>query len=309
MRISRNKAYFWIILAAFWLLNACAVGDQSPTTLLPTASPRPTELPTRTITASPTASQTPTRTLPPTRTATITSTPCVEAHGRIQIYSIKTDLLRKPWEVRVYFPPCFTSTAKKPYPVLYMLHGQSFLGDQWDNLGIDEAADELISSHKTPAFLIIMPYEADSLVYPGDAKYDQAVVEALLPWAEAQFPICRERACRAVGGLSRGAGWAMRLGFKYWQVFGAVGGHSLTPFGADIEYYPVWQAKIPAGETPRLYIDIGEKDRYLKPATNFKDWLIELNIPVEWHLNPGTHNEEYWSNHVREYLLWYAEGF
>jgi enterochelin esterase-like enzyme len=299
-------------LLAVWLLSACQSVSAPAGLTLPTASRAAT---------TPLASATPSPTLTPTVTPTVTLTPtaaqpplstpiaCEETHGRIEIFYIDTDLLTDPLAVHVYLPPCFNPSPAQRYPVLYMLHGQGYRGDQWDRLGIDEAADALISSGETPAFFIFMPYEVDSLAYPGEANYDQVIVETLLPWAEANYPICRERACRAVGGLSRGGGWALRLGFKYWQVFGAVGGHSPTPFGADVESYPAWYEKIPSGEIPRLYMDIGEKDRYLNPATAFKDWLINLNIPVEWHLNPGTHNEGYWSIHVREYLRWYAEGF
>ncbi len=295
-------------LLALFALGACQVSltatplSPSPTEGRAESSP---DISTPTPVPSPSPSATPTS----VQSIHPTVSTCDEQHGRIDLYQVPSDLLKKPLEVRVYLPPCFSPYPVERYPVLYMLHGQSFQGDQWDRLGINEAADLLISSGKAPPFLIIMPYEADSLIYPGDSPYDRVIVETLLPWAEAHFPICHERDCRAVGGLSRGAGWAMHLGFKYWQFFGAVGGHSLTPFGADIDLYPVWYKKIPVGKMPRLYIDIGDNDRYLVPATAFKDWLVELNIPVEWHLNPGTHNEEYWSAHVREYLRWYAEGF
>ena len=36
---------------------------------------------------------------------------------------------------RIYLPPCYGQPEIRDYPVLYLLHGQTYRDDQWVNLG------------------------------------------------------------------------------------------------------------------------------------------------------------------------------
>ena len=56
-------------------------------------------------------------------------------------------------------------------------------------------------------------------------------------------------------------------------------------------------------------IDMGVLDVNLDAANVFETRLTKYRIPHEWHIFLGTHNEEYWSAHVVDYLKWYAEGW
>lgn len=105
--------------------------------------------------------------------------------------------------------------------------------------------------------------------------------------------------------LPRG-GWALHLFIQYPNLFIAVGVHSPAPFwGDDLRLY-YRTAENPPEQWPNLYLDSGERDRYLKPAQAFVNRLGELGIPHEWHLNSGEHNSAYWQNHLEDYLRWYA---
>jgi hypothetical protein len=33
---------------------------------------------------------------------------------------------------------------------------------------------------------------------------------------------------------------------------------------------------------------------------------VQLNVPHEWYLFNGRHEEAYWSAHVQEYMEWYS---
>ena len=69
----------------------------------------------------------------------------------------------------------------------------------------------------------------------------------------------------------------------------------------------VWLEQIPADQLPRIYLDIGDRDYLMDKALWFEELLTELNIPHEWHLNLGRHEDVYWSSHLEEYLRWYTE--
>ncbi len=93
----------------------------------------------------------------------------------------------------------------------------------------------------------------------------------------------------------------------YWERFFAIGCHSFDSFREVVNEAPLWFKEIPEEDLPRIYIDMGVLDVNLDPAKVFENRLTKYRIPHEWHIFLGTHNEEYWSLHVGDYLKWYAE--
>lgn len=295
----RSNRLFSLALILF-LLAGCAPGQ--PAQSAPRV-PEQTFTPTAT---QPEATHTPTETAQPMLTPTPAG--CQESGGRVERFTLDSAAVGRPLGVRVYTPPCYDAAQLPGYPVLYLLHGQSFSDDQWDRLGVPATADRLIAAGEAPPFLVVMPQEYYYLKDLGESTYGKALIEEVLPWVEANYAACRERACRAIGGLSRGASWAAWLGFESWTLFGAIGLHSL-PSAASGSLRYAWLPQIPEDERPRLYLDIGTKDVYYPYALEFEKFLNEVRLPHQWHLNPGGHDEEYWSAHVEEYLRWYAQGW
>jgi enterochelin esterase-like enzyme len=194
--------------------------------------------------------------------------------------------------------------------VLYLIHGQNYNNDQWDRLGADETADALIAAGEIPPFILVLPRDR-SWAQPSEDMFGQVVADRLVPYIDEHYRTLPERAYRAVGGLSRGAGWAVHLGLSHWELFGAIGAHSLPVFWADTAHIRSWLEAIPDDALPRIYLDIGEKDRpnILASATWFEGLLSEKGIPHEWHLFPGYHEEAYWQAHMEDYLRWYTLGW
>ena len=252
------------------------------------------------------ATDTPVSTLAPTVSPTPTPG-CTQTSGVVRELSIYSTALQGSLPFNLYLPPCYDAAYAGGYAVLYLLHGQSYDQQQWIRLGVVEAADSLITSRQAAPFLIVMPLEADTFGHPFTSGYEQALVEDLIPWINQHAAACPQRACRAIGGLSRGGSWAVRLGFSYGELFGAIGAHSLPPFYGTDTHMPGWLAAIPEGELPRVWMDIGQSDPYLQPASAFETLLTRMDIPHEWHLNSGNHTEAYWSAHVEEYLRWYTQ--
>jgi enterochelin esterase-like enzyme len=234
---------------------------------------------------------------------------CREKTGSILRDEIPSVYLKEPLEFRVYLPPCFPESKERSYPLLILLHGSIFSDDQWDRLGVDETADRLITAGTIPPLIIVMPFEEQTLANPYQPGFGSALSRDLLPWLEKEYPLCKERSCRAVGGLSRGAAWAIHLGFDDWQLFGSIGAHSLPPFWGDLNSLPQRLADIPADQRPRVFMDVGRGDPYRQPAAQFEKFLTDNNVPHEWYLFTGAHDENYWSSHVEQYLLWYSEAW
>jgi len=234
---------------------------------------------------------------------------CTDTRGVFEFIEVPSELMNYPMEARVYLPPCYEWELETAYPVLYFIHGQSFTDNQWDRLGADEALDAMVQSREYVPFIIVMPKETNYMNNQWDSKFGPSLAEELVPWVDENYRTIKDREGRAIGGLSRGAAWAMRTGMIYWETFSAIGCHSFAPFRGDFNEAPFWFKKIPEEDLPRIYIDMGVLDVNLDAANVFETRLTKYRIPHEWHIFLGTHNEEYWSAHVVDYLKWYAEGW
>lgn len=234
---------------------------------------------------------------------------CLDAGGQVEYHEEPSAVLDYGLRFRVYTPPCYDQSVER-YPVLYLVHGQTYNDDQWDRLGADETASALIAAGEVAPFIIVMPYDRSSN-QPSQDPFRQAVIAELLPWVDAHYRTLAERETRAIGGLSRGASWAIHFAFNHPELFSAVGGHSPPVFQEDAPQMRSWLDEMPAELMPRIWLDIGERDQrvILNSAIWFEELLTERNIPHEWYLFSGDHSETYWSSHVEQYLRWYAQDW
>ncbi len=231
--------------------------------------------------------------------------------GRVVEATIPTEHLAPETHlrVRIYHPPCYDPT-RPAYPVLILIHGQNFDATQWVRLGATDAADALIRQGLARPFLIVMPEEPRSLNWtlPPDNTFDRALVEDLLPWLEKRYPVASQRERWAIGGISRGAGWALRIGLQHWERFRAIGAHSPAVFWGDGSRIPRWLEAIPEGQWPAVSIDVADYDReeIRRGAQVLEDWLMHFAVPHRWRDNVGRHDEAYWRRQVPSYLRWYT---
>jgi enterochelin esterase-like enzyme len=265
-------------------------------------------------TLTPPAQIVPTRVIPPPSiyTATPTTSPdplatptvsCNQSTGTVIRRKIQSKELPGELYFNLYLPPCYSSSTQ--YPVLYLFHGLSYKDDQWVRLGMTSEADRLITAKNIKPLIIVMPYDA-SVMEPPDSNFGIAVAKSLVPWIDSHYNTCAEPKCRWVGGLSRGGGWAFYLFTKYPDLFGVVGGHSPAIFKSDPQKFVSSLNSVYSDQ--RIWLDIGDKDKELNYLIAVDSLLTEANILHEFSINPGVHDETYWSSHVDDYLRWYTGG-
>lgn len=282
-----------MLLTLFLGLQACSSSNQP----IPTF----TQIP-------PTASKIPQPTLTPSPfpTATLTPLACLTNPGQVEEGSL--DSTNPPQEFRIYLPPCYDQKGDQHYPALYLLHGQTYTDDQWIRLGAVNITDQLILSGESIPFIIVFPDDRYWNLPPGPG-FGQRLVEELIPYIDAKYRTLPDRNHRAIGGMSRGAGWALRLGLSRWDLFGNIGLHSLAASQKDIVELRTWLVKIPLDSRPRVFMDIGDNDPEITMASQVESQFNDFGLTHEWYLYQGAHTEEYWSAHVDEYMRWYAEGW
>jgi len=282
----------FLTLLAF--MTACSPSDRpalTPTSNPPTSTPQPTFIPVST--ADPSTAQ-------PTRPA------CLSRPGRVESGTV--DSTEPPQEYLIYLPPCYDEQTDQRYPVLYLLHGQTYTAGQWIHLGAVVSLNRLIRFRQVRPFIIVFPNDRYWYTETGSGFGDR-VTEALIPFIDEHYRTNPNREQRAIGGMSRGAGWALRLGLSHWDQFSIIGLHSLAVFQEDGSRIEKWLKDIPASSYPVIFMDIGDNDPELAMASLVEAQFNGFGLPHEWHLYSGGHTEEYWSAHVEEYIRWYAEGW
>jgi len=284
----RQATLILIAITLFFGLSACLPSDLAP--------------PVPTIIVSPTVSVTPLPTLPP---PTATPLTCLTAPGELRTGEVPSG--DSTTLFIIYLPPCYETFTDQRYPVLYLLNGQTYTADQWVRLGAPAAADELIHSGRAAPFIIVFPDDRYWNLPQGE-YFGQYLVNDIMPYIDKNFRTIPGREQRAIGGLSRGGGWALQIGLRT-DLFASVGLHSAAAFPEDRANILFWLEQHNPAVWPRLYIDSGDNDRERGFNSQFESLLTQFGIPHEWHLNPGDHSETYWSAHVIEYIVWYAEGF
>jgi enterochelin esterase-like enzyme len=242
-------------------------------------------------------------------TATLTPIPCETIAGQVVEVQFEVEGLAEQVVFRVYEPPCYGSSDHAPFPVLYMLHGQTYTDDQWQRIGIAETADQLIADGLMPPYLIVLPLEHDTFADIYASEFRLAFLEVLIPWVDSNYDTCVERECRAIGGLSRGGAWAVHLGFSNWWMFGAIGAHSTPPFNGDLYRLQGWVNEITRDQLPRVYMDVGRSDIFRPYAADLDTALTSLQVPHEWVIPEGDHSEGYWGANLKGYLVWYGSGW
>jgi enterochelin esterase-like enzyme len=280
-----------MLLTLLITIIACSPLNQS----LPTSTPIPSI-------STPKATSTP----QPFPTSTITPLACLTNPGHLEQGSL--DSTKPPQDFRIYLPPCYEEKSNQRYPVLYLLHGQTYTDDQWIRLGAVKVIDSLIKSGESIPFIIVFPDDHYWNLPPGPG-FGQRLVDDLVPYIDSTYRTLPDRSHRAIGGMSRGAGWALRLGLTRWDLFGTIGLHSLAVLQEDASQVAGWLGDIPPSARPRVFMDIGDNDQELEMAQVVESEFNNDGLTHEWHLYSGAHTEEYWSAHVEEYMQWYAEGW
>jgi enterochelin esterase-like enzyme len=295
-RMKTRQATKWAINLLTLLATICACSPLDQPVLVPT-SILPTSTRTATLTPAPT-----------TNTSTATQTPltCLAQPGRVE--AGKLESTNPAQEYFIYLPPCYDEKTEERYPILYLLHGQTYTYDQWIRLGAVDVIDNLILSGESIPFIVVFPDDRYWNLQAGSG-FGQRLVNDLIPYIDQNYRTLRDRDQRAIGGMSRGAGWALRLGLTRWQLFGTIGLHSLAVLQKDSSHIREWLVDIPRSSQPRVFMDIGDNDPELTMAGNIESQFNDYGLSHEWHLYSGAHTEEYWRAHVEEYIRWYAEGW
>jgi enterochelin esterase family protein len=218
----------------------------------------------------------------------------------------------------VYTPPGYDPRAKKSYPVLYLLHGYSDDASAWTSVGRAHIiSDNLIAQGKAQPMLIVMPlgYGAPEIVSrlgPGfrDASlrersfklFRQALFEEVMPTIEKEYRVSRNRAMRAIAGLSMGGAESLYVGLNATDRFAYIGAFSSGGLSDDhAVQFPRVDARINS-QLRLLWISCGTEDQLIESNRKLVRFLQSRQVIVDLREVPGTHNWRVWRRNLADLL-------
>lgn len=104
---------------------------------------------------------------------------------------------------------------------------------------------------------------------------------------------------RAIGGISRGGGYALRIAGREPASFVAVGGHSSVPAGDEA------LDAIAASSMP-VDLDVGTGDSLADGTVSMADHLERTDGDVTLAIGDGSHDRSYWRSHMFDYVSFYG---
>ena len=244
-----------------------------------------------------------------------------------QEIKVFSESMKKDVPVTVITPDSYD--AGEAFPVVYLLHGYSDNHRAWVTRGgVGELADRY-------GLVLVMPdggfdsWYFDSKVTP-EYQYETFVSSELVAYVDSNYKTIKDRAARAITGLSMGGHGAMYLALRHQDVYGSVGS---TSGGVDIRPFPdswniaarlgtqkdcpeAWESNTVINLTHLLkpgalniIIDCGTEDFFYQVNCSLHDKLLKEGIPHDFYTRPGHHNWKYWHNSIKYQMLYFRECF
>jgi enterochelin esterase-like enzyme len=240
------------------------------------------------------------------------------ARGTVHRHFYRSGVVGDDRDFYVYTPPGYDPTARRTYPVLYLLHGYSDDASAWTAVGRAHVIlDNLIAQGKAKPMLVVMPlgYGAPEIVTRTPAplrdpqlrqrsfdKFRDALFAEVIPEVEKTYRVSKERNARAIAGLSMGGAESLYTGLNALDRFAWIGAFSSGGMGDDPEKsFPGLDAKANA-QLLLLWIACGVEDRLLEANRRFLEFLTSRGVQYQWKETPGAHTWRVWRRYLAEFV-------
>lgn len=216
-------------------------------------------------------------------------------HGKISYRYYTSRTLDTTRQVLVYTPPGYDASGKTKYPVLYLIHGGSDTEETWTKVGnANLIADNLIAQGKAKPMIIVMPY---GNVRPKPMPdFTKDVMNDVIPFIEANYPVLADTKNRAIAGFSVGGGQTLNIGLTHTDKFSYIS--SYAPYTATEEFrknFTNWtpNADLINKQLKLFTISVGTEDFLYESVKENIAMFKDKKINLKSYIVPGGHT---WMN-------------
>jgi len=239
-------------------------------------------------------------------------------HGQVHRHFYHSTAAKDDRDFYVYTPPGYDPTARKKYPVLYLLHGFSDDATAWVNVGqANVILDNLIARKQARPMLVVMPLGYGTMEVVKDGwnsprraelwqtnltRFRATLLDEVLPQVEKNYRVAAGAEHRAIAGLSMGGAESLVTGLNAPDRFAWIGAFSSGGLATN---YPTQFPSLDRQAVDRLrllWIACGKQDRLFANNVQFVQWLEANGIRHTWVETEGQHNFRVWRRNLAAFV-------
>lgn len=250
----------------------------------------------------------------------------------VEYHSLQSNVLAQKIDYTIILPKDYYKKNVK-YPTIYLFHGINGDGASWiRRCNFNRLIDSLENFHLISDFIYIMPDAHNSYYIDNFDKsfcYESFLIKEFIPHIDSLYRTIPSSQTRTLMGLSMGGFGAMIMGIKHPDIFSSIISMSgalrdsatfvVLPqekynrlfakvYGPQLKaqdritehwklncpFYLIDSVNAASLRMMNWYIDCASGDSLYPVNEVFHEYLMNNQIPHEFHTRPGEHNWKYW---------------
>ena len=238
-------------------------------------------------------------------------------HGVVHHHFYKSGVVGDQRDYYVYTPPGYDASAKKSYPVLYLLHGYSDAANGWTAVGLANIIlDNLIAQQKAKPMIVVMTlgygdlkmldrgfgaFRDEDLRQRNLKNYRGALLTEVIPQVEREYRTLKDRKSRAIAGLSMGGSESLFVGLTSVDRFAWIGAFSTGGLSENLDQQFAEMKANEAAKLDLLWIACGTEDRLIETNRKIREWLTSKGVKHTDIETPGAHTWMVWRRNLASF--------
>lgn len=238
------------------------------------------------------------------------------AQGTVSVQSIASIVLNRNVAYNVYLPPSYSQNTDLTYPVLYLLHGYFGNNTDWTNHGMAATMNAEIGNG-AKEMIVVMPDGMDAFYCNNydsrKLRYEDFMINELIPQVESKYRILSSRQTRAIAGLSMGGYGATYHAFKYASMYSS--GYNMSGavlFGAsepNVQTLLESMSETELNSLPAYTIEIGTGDFLFNNNLTWHNQLLAKGVEHTYITRAGAHDWAFWNACLPKAIRFASDNF
>jgi enterochelin esterase family protein len=237
-------------------------------------------------------------------------------HGAVAEVTYQSDSLGRARRMHVYTPPGYES-GEGEFPVLYLLHGAFDCDDSWTSVGrAGFVLDNLIARGDAVPMVVVMPMgHTGPFQFGAPGGFEKQMEEFaddfaqdVRPYVESHYRVKKDRANRALAGLSMGGAQTLAIAAADLGSYGHLGVFSSGVFGID-RGGSTWEADHAAAlddaslkeGLKHFWFATGNEDFLVETSRATVEMLKKHGFEVTYEETGGGHTWLNWREYLRDF--------